>query len=130
MPDGGADAGVAAGNFGHQAARVHGVDRDVGAVRGVGGGAELRAVVFAGLRDAAGELDHRFFAGDVAQQIGDRFQRDELAIGVENVELGVVGGEGRVGVFGDGGLIAERGGRGQRGELRFLAGKQRVHGLV
>ena len=123
-----ADAGIAAGNLRHQAARIHGVDGDVGAIRGIGGGAQLRAIVFAGLGDAAGELDHRFFAGDVAEQVGHGFERGELAIGVENVEFGFVGGEGRVGVFGDGGLRRRGGGVGQSGELRFLAGKQRVHG--
>ena len=60
-------AGIAAGNFREQAARVHGVNGHIGAIGGVGGGAKLGAIVFAGLGDAAGELQHRFLAGDIPQ---------------------------------------------------------------
>ena len=66
-----------------------------------------------------------FLPGMSREQIGDRFERRQLAIGVEDIELGVIGGEGRVGVLGDGGFHAGGSGVGQRGELRFLAGKQR-----
>ena len=125
-----AHAGVAAGDFGQQAARVHGVDGHVGAIGGVGGGAKLGAIILARLRDAAGELHHRFFAGDVFQQIGQRLDGDQLAVGIEDVELGIVGGEGRVGVFGGRGVNSGGGGRGQRRKLRFLAGQQRVDGAI
>src|SRR4029077_11031437 len=54
----------------------------------------------------------------------------KLAVGVENVEFGFVGGEGSIGVLGRGRLDA--GGRriSEIGQLRFLAGNKRVHGAV
>ncbi len=131
LPEAAPTLAIAAGNLRHQAARIHGVDGHVGAVGGVGGGAQLRAIVLAGLRDAAGELDHRFFAGDFAQQVGHRFERGQLAVGVEDVELGIVGGEGRVGVFGDGGF--DSGGarrRPGRPVATSLPGMKRVHGAI
>ena len=101
-----AHAGIAAGNFSHEAARIDGVDGDVGAIGGVGGGFQLGAIVFASLGDAAGELQHRLLAGDFAEQIGDGFERGELAVGVEDIELGFVGGEGRVEASADRGFYA------------------------
>lgn len=122
---GAAGAGIAAGDLGHEAARVHGVEGDVGAVGGVGGGAELRAVFFAGLRDAAGELNDGLAARDVAEQVGESLEGGELAVGIEDVELGLVGGEGGTVVLGDGVI-----GRGRKvGELGILTGDEAGHGL-
>ena len=99
------------------------VDGNVGAIRGVGGGDQFGAVFLAGLRDAAGELNDGFFAGNSIQNFAQRFDGGELAVGIEDVEFGVVGGEGRAGVLGDGGFAVGRGGRvGQLRQRRFVAG--------
>ena len=70
------------------------IDGDVGAIGGVGGGAQLRAIFFAGLRDASGEFDDRFPAGNYAEDVGEAFDGCELLVGVEDVEFGFVGREG------------------------------------
>ena len=61
---------VAAGNRRQQPAGVYCVKRDVGAVCRIGRGTKLRAVFLARLCDSAGEVNHRLFSRDVAQQVG------------------------------------------------------------
>ena len=74
----------------HQAARVDRMDRDVRAERGVDRGAQLRLVVDAVQPQAAREVDQRLLLGQRPQHRDRRLQRRQLAIGVEDVELGVV----------------------------------------
>ena len=87
------------GGVGEQTARVERINRDVRAIRGVGGGAKLRAIFFAGLRDASGEFDERFSAGDSAENVGEAFDGGEFLVGIEDVEFGFVGREGGAGIF-------------------------------
>ncbi len=77
-----------------------GVDGKVGANCGVGGGAQLGLIFNAGAVHAAGEIDQRFLLLDVGELRGDGAQGLEAAVGVEDVELGVVGGERAAGVGG------------------------------
>ena len=94
-----ARAGVASRRRRQQPARIDAVDGNVGAVRGVGRGDELRAIFLAGLRDAAGELNDRFLAGNSFEDFAQRFDGGEFPVRIENVEFRVVGGERRAGVF-------------------------------
>ena len=48
--------------------------------------------------DAIAKIDDRFFLLDPAQRFGQRLQGLELAVGVEDVELAIVGGECLAGV--------------------------------
>ena len=91
--------GIAARRRGEQSARIDRIDRNVGAICGVGGGAQLRAIFFAGLRDAAGEFDQRFSAGDSAENVGEAFDGCEFLVGIEDVEFGFIGREGGAGIF-------------------------------
>ena len=118
------------GSRGHQAARVDGIDGDVGAIGGVGGGAQLRAVLFAGLRDAAGEFDHRFASGNHAEHVGQAFDGFELLVGIEDVEFGFVGGVRGAGVLLHVVLAVLRRGVQRIGELRRNAGKKLRDGFV
>ena len=120
--------GIAARNFRHQSARVHGIDGYVGAVGGIGGRAKLSAILFPGLGNPAGELDHRFFPRDRGEDVRQALHRGELFIGVEDVELGFIRGVSRAGVFADVGFTV--GGRGVvvRGELRFHSRGERLDG--
>ncbi len=72
------------------------VDGNIRAVRGVGRGDQLRAVFLAGLRDAAGELNHGFLSGNAFQHFAQGFDGGELPVGIEDIEFRVVGGERRV----------------------------------
>ena len=81
------------GGSGHQAARVHRINRDVGANGGVRGGFDLRLIFDAGLADAARKINQRFLFGEHAQLAGRIFERAQLAVGVKDIELGFVGGE-------------------------------------
>ena len=73
-----------------QPARVDRVDRDVRADRRVDGRAQLRLVVDAVQPQAAGEIDERLLLGQIPQHRRRGLQRRQLAIGVEDVELGIV----------------------------------------
>ena len=91
----------------------------------------MRAVFLAGLRDSAGELDHGFLPGNAFQDFANGFHGGEFPVGIEDVEFRIVGGERRAGVFGDGSFaVGRRGGIGQRGQRRFVAGNQGFHGLL
>ena len=96
---GGIRGGVAAGRRREQTARIKRINRDVRAIRGVSGGAQLRAIFFAGLSDASGEFDERFSAGNSAEDVGEAFNCGEFLVGIEDVEFGFVGREGGAGVF-------------------------------
>ena len=96
-----ARAGVASRSGRQQPARIHGVDRNIRAIRGVGRGDQLRAIFLAGLRDAAGELNDGFLSGNSFEDFAEGLDGGELAVRIENVEFRVVGGERRAGVFGD-----------------------------
>ena len=63
---------------------------DVGANRGVDRRAQLRLVVGAVQPQAAGEVDQRLLLRQRPQHRHRRLQRRQLAVGVEDVELGVV----------------------------------------
>ena len=92
--------GIAQRSLRHQAARVDGIKRDVGADRGVDRGPELRLVVQTVALDAAGEIDQRFFLVERSQHFDGGFERGQLAVRVEDVELGVVLLEGGAGIGG------------------------------
>ena len=79
------------------------MQRDVGADRGVGRRAQLRLVVDAVEPQAAGEVDQRLLLRQRAQHRRRRLQRRQLAVGVQDAELGIVLPEGGadVGVVGD-----------------------------
>ena len=111
--------GVAQRRRGHQAARVDGEEGHVVADGGVDGGAQLRLVVDAGLADAAGEIDQRLLFGERAQHARRGFQRGQLAVGIEDVEFGVVGGVRRAGVF----LVIGAGGAVDREIAAFADGQ-------
>jgi hypothetical protein len=83
------------------------------------------------LRDAAGELNQGFLAGNAIQDFANSFDGGELSVGIEDVELRIVGDERRSGVFGDGCFaVGGRGRFGQRGQRGFVAGNEGVHGLL
>ncbi len=84
---------IAAGHHRLQAAHVGRVDRDVGAVGAIDRAAQLDLVVGSLLAHAAAEVDHRLLLLDAGELVGQRLQRVEPPIGIEDVELGVVGGE-------------------------------------
>ena len=126
-----ARAGVAPRRRRQQPARIDAVNGNVRAIRGIGRGDELRAIFLAGLRDAAGELNDGFLAGNSFENFTQRLDGGELAVRIENIEFRVVGGERRAGVFGDGGFPIRRRRRiGQLRERRFVAGHQGVDGLL
>ncbi len=91
---------VVASPSGACAARVDGVEGDIGANRLVGSRHQLRLVVNAVEAKPAGEVDERLLLVDRSKHLYRRLQRGQLAIGVENVELGVVLPESRGGVRG------------------------------
>ncbi len=121
---------VAARRRGKHAARVDRIDGDVGAVGGVGRGRQFGAILFPGLGDAAGEFDERFAARDRRQHIGDALDGDELLVGVENVEFGLIGRVGGLGILLDVVLAILRGGVLIVGELRGGAGHDLVDGFL
>ncbi len=90
---------VAARRRGQQTARIDRVNRYVGAIRRVGGGAQLRTVFFAGLRNPAGKFDHRLSSGNSTEHVGQSFHRRQLLVRIENVEFGFIGSVRRAGVF-------------------------------
>ena len=112
------------GRGGHQAARVDREEGDVVADGGVDGAAQLRFVVHAGLADAAGEIDQGLLFGQRAQHAGGRFQRGQFAVGIEDVEFGIVGGEGGAGIF----LVIGAGGA-VHGEIGAFADGQALDDL-
>jgi hypothetical protein len=89
-----------------QAARIGGVDGHVGAHRVVDDGADLDPVLQARLAHAAAEVHDRLALVDAAQRVGQRAQRFEPPVGVEDVHFRLVGRErgavvgGAVGVAG------------------------------
>ena len=86
-------AGGAARHDRRQAARVDGIDRDVGLHGAVDRRAQLHLVVLAALGHAAAEIDDRLLLLDRRQRVGQLLDGGEAAIGVEDVELAVVGDE-------------------------------------
>ena len=70
-----------------------GVDGHVRLDRRVDRGLQLRLVVDAGLADAAGKVDQRFLLGKRRQHARRLLDRGQLLVGVEDVELGLVGHE-------------------------------------
>ena len=73
-----------------QSARVHRVDRNVRSNRRGRCRPKLRLVVDSVLRDAAREVDHRLLLREGRQHFDRVLNGGELAVGVENIELGVV----------------------------------------
>ncbi len=108
--------GIAQRSLRYQAARVDGIERHVAADGGIDGGAQLRLVVQAGLGHAAGEVHQGLLFGQRAEHAHRCFERGQLAVGIEDVEFGVVrrisgagvfraviaGGAGDVGALADG----------------------------
>ena len=82
----------------HQPACVHRIERNVAADRGIDGGAQLRLVVDSAHAHAAGEVHQRFLFRQAAEHLHGGFQRRQLAIRIENIELAVVLGERRTGI--------------------------------
>ena len=76
------------------------------------------------LADAAGEVHQRLLLGEGPEHLGGRFERRQLAVGVEDVELGVVGGERGVGVG-----VAIVGGGAGHGQVAAFADGQVLDGL-
>ena len=113
---------IAGRRHGHQAARIDGIKRNIGAHRRVHRRADLRLIVHAGLADAARKIDQRLLFREWRQFARGVFQRTQLAIGIEDVELGVVGGELPAVV---GGIGA---GCGQGSQLARIADAQRLNG--
>ena len=111
-------ARVAAGDHGLEAARVDGVDGDVGADRGVDRRAQLHLVVFAAALHAGAEIQNRFLLLERRQRLGERLERAQPHVVVEHVH--------RDGVFrrrrfvGGGEFVGGDGvGRGRRGRGAF-----------
>ena len=89
--------------MGHQTARVNRPKRHTGTDGSVDRGVELRLVVCAIQPQTAGEVDQRLLLAELPQHFGGGFERRQLAVGVEDVELAVVltesgSGIGRAGV--------------------------------
>ena len=105
-----------------QTTGVDGIKRHVGSHGGVYRGADLRLIVDAGLADAARKINQRLLFGKWSQLARGVFQRAQLAIGIENIELGVIGGKlpAVVGGIGSGG----RDGR----QFAGIAHAQRLNG--
>ena len=83
----------AARDDGRQSARVHGIDGHVGLHGTVDRRAQLHLVVFAPLRHAAAEVDDRLLLLDRRQRVRQLLDGGEAPVGVEHVELAVVGDE-------------------------------------
>src|SRR6185312_6561024 len=92
----GLSGGVAAGSGGGHAAGVDRINGDVGFFRDVDELDELGLIIHAGLRDAAREIKQRFLFGIASEQFGRVLDGVELAVDVEDVEFGLIGGEGVV----------------------------------
>jgi len=88
-----ASGGVAEGGDGLEATGINAVDGEVGAYGGVDGGAQGGLVLDAVALDSAGEVEHGFLLVNVGEGFGDGGDGEELAVGVEVVELALVGGE-------------------------------------
>src|SRR5208337_3316138 len=73
---------VAAGRQRHQAARIHGVERDVRLVGGRDGGQQLRLVFYPGAGDAAGKVNDGLPPWNPAQHLRQGFDGGELFVGV------------------------------------------------
>ena len=78
---------------GLQAADIQRIDRYVGFHRRRGRGAQRRLVVRPRLADSVAEIDEALFLREFAKRLHQRLQRQELAVGVEGVEIGVVRGK-------------------------------------
>ena len=113
---------IAAGDQGYQAASVDGIKRDVRAHGGIDRSFDLRLILDAGFSDPAREIDHGFLFGKDAQLAGGVFESGQLAVGVEDVEFGFVGGETAAVVA----LIAGCGG--EIGQIGALANGQFAEG--
>ena len=65
-------------------------------------------IINAGLADAAGEIDEGLLFGEGAEHARGGFESGEFAVGIEDVEFGVVGSVRGAGVFfviGSGGTV-------------------------
>ena len=58
----------------------------------------MRLVVDAGAAHAAGEIDQRLLLGQPAEHFHGGFQRGQFAVGIEDIELAIVGGVRRAGI--------------------------------
>ena len=121
---------VAAGRSGEHAARVDRVDGDVGAIGGVGDGAQLGAIFLARLRDPAREFNQRLSSGNSRQHIRETFDGRKLLVGVEHVEFGFIGRVRGAGIFLNVVLAVLGGGVERVRDLRGRAGNQLSDGLV
>jgi hypothetical protein len=97
--------GVAARHDGLQAARVHGIERDVRAHGGADGGAQLHLVVAAAARHAAAEVEDRLLLFDRGERVGERLDGAQPRVVVEDVVFGAPAG-GAAGFVGGGRLGA------------------------
>ena len=102
-----------------------GIDRDIRLHGGIDGGFQLRLVLDAGLADAAGNVDQRLLLGQRGQLAHRLFDRGQLAVGIEDVELGLIGDEGRAGI-----LAVVVAGIGVRGHVARLADRQVLDDVV
>ena len=92
-------ARAAAGRVGHQAAGVDGVEGHVGFGCGRDRSFQLRLVVDAGLTEAAGEVNERLLFRESRQHPRGLLKPLQFAVGVKDVELGLVRYEGGAGVL-------------------------------
>ena len=86
-----AGGGVAQRRNGLQASRIHAVDGQIGAHRGVDGCPQRSLVLDAVPLDAAGKVQQRFLLGNLFQRFCDSFQGKQFAVGVEVVVFALVG---------------------------------------
>ena len=107
---------AAARRVAHQAARINGIDGHVGLDRGVDGSFQLGLILNAGLADAVSDVDQHLLFGKRRELVDDVLNGGELLIGVEYVELGFIGDEGRAGI-----LVIDVAGIGQGGHFAHLA---------
>src|SRR6185437_1242257 len=96
----------ATGRVGLQAARIHAVDGGIGLDAGVDRRAQGNLVVHPRALHAAREVDQRFLLLNALEHVADGFDRLQAAVGIGDVELAVVGGEGRAVI---GGAVARSG---------------------
>ena len=84
----------------------------------------MRAVFLAGLRDSAGEFHHRFSSRDAAQHVCEALDGCQLLVRVEHVELGLIRGVSRAGIFLDVIFSIGRGGVEGACEVRRVVGRK------
>ena len=83
----------------HQTARIDRIERHVRALGRIHRRFERRLIVEARFRNAARKIEQRLLLRKRRQHLRGGFERGQLFIGVEDVELGLVGVERRAGVF-------------------------------